>query len=137
MIQRIQSLWLLLASACAFLTVKFSFYSGTDINNVPYQKLNGTTGGFLILVLTILVALLAAITIFLYKNRPLQFRLCLAGVLAELLLVSLYYLKIRHFAQGTLSLTCLLHPAILLFFFLAAKGISQDEKLVKDSDRLR
>ena len=28
MLQRIQSIWLLLAAICALLTIKFSFYSG-------------------------------------------------------------------------------------------------------------
>ena len=30
MIQRIQSVWLLLAAVCSFLTLKFEFYAGTD-----------------------------------------------------------------------------------------------------------
>ena len=35
MIQRVQTIWLLLASACAFLSLKLSFYSGNKlINNV-------------------------------------------------------------------------------------------------------
>ena len=137
MIQRIQSLWLLLASASAFITLKFSFYSGTDVNNVPYQMLTGATSGFLILTLTLLVGLIAAIAIFLFKNRTTQFWLCITGFVAEVILILLYYIKIKTFSQGTLSLTSLLHIAVILFFILAVRGISKDEKLIKDSDRLR
>lgn len=137
MIQRIQSIWLLLAAICAFITIRFSFYSGTDINNVPYQKLTGATGGFLILTITILIGLLAAINIFLFKNRNTQLWLCVAGVLAEILLLFLYYKEIGTYTQGTLSLSAIFHPAIILFFVLAARGIMQDKKIIEDSDRLR
>jgi peptidoglycan/LPS O-acetylase OafA/YrhL len=137
MIQRIQSIWLLLASLLAFCTIKFAFYSGTDINNIPYQKLTGATGGFLILTVTILVGLLAGIAIFLFKNRNTQLWLCVGGIVAELLLLFLYYKQMSLYTQGELSLTSILHPAILLFFILAARGIISDKKLIQDSDRLR
>ena len=137
MIQRIQSIWLLLASLFAFCTIKFAFYSGTDINNVPYTKLTGATGGFLILTLTILIGLLAGIAIFLFKNRNTQLWLCVGGVIAEVLLLFLYYREITTYSQGEISLTAILHPAIILFFILAARGIMGDKKLIQDSDRLR
>ncbi|MGG9970323.1 DUF4293 family protein [Ferruginibacter sp. SUN002] len=137
MIQRIQSIWLLLASVFAFCTIRFSTYSGTDINNVPYTKLTGATGGFLILTLTILVGLLAAVAIFLFKNRNTQLWLCVGGVAAEIILLLLYYGQIKTFAQGTLSLTAIIHPAIITFFVLAVKGILNDKKIIEDSDRLR
>ena len=48
MIQRIQTLWLLLASACAFAGLKIAFYTGNIIpegNATPgatlYQEING------------------------------------------------------------------------------------------------
>ena len=137
MIQRIQTIWLLLAAICAFLTIRFSIYSGTDINNVPYEKLTAATGGFLILAITILIGVIAGVAIFMFKNRSTQLWLCAAGLLAEFLLIFLYYRKITSFAQGTLSLTAMLHIGIILLFILAFRGIYKDEKLVKESDRLR
>ena len=136
MIQRIQSVWLLLASAAAFLTIWLSLYSGT-INNVPYQKLNAYSGGVLILIITIVISVTAALAIFLFKNRKTQIRLCLAAIVAELLLLVLYYSKIKQFSEGTLSLSSLLHAGILAFLLLALKGIYSDEKLVRDSNKLR
>ncbi len=137
MIQRIQTVWLLLAAICAFLTIRFSIYSGTDINNVPYEKLTAATGGFLILAITILIGVIAGVAIFMFKNRGTQLWLCAAGLLAEFLLIFLYYKKISTFAQGTLSLTAILHIGIVLLFILAFRGIYNDEKIVKESDRLR
>jgi len=136
MIQRIQSLWLLLAAACAFASFKFSYYSGTNAKGLsPYELKAGEN--FLLILTTIAVGALALITIFLFKKRPLQLRLCVLGILLEALLIFLYYREVRTFTQGTYSLTAIFHSVIVIAFFLAARGINKDEKLIKDSDRLR
>ena len=138
MIQRIQSVWLLLAAVCAFLTIKFSYYYGTDIKGIHDQKLNALTGGFLILATTIIIGLLALAIIFLFKDRVLQLRLCVLGILLEALLIFLYYREVKSgFTQGEYSITALLHSVIVLLFVLAARYIRQDQNLIKDSDRLR
>ena len=136
MIQRIQTLWLLLASACAVASFKFSFYSGTNAKGLsPYELKAGEN--FLLVLATISVGALALFTIFLFNKRALQLRLCVLGILLEALLIFLYYREVRTFAQGTYSLTAILHSLIVLAFFLAARGIYKDDKTVKDSDRLR
>jgi hypothetical protein len=126
MIQRIQSLWLLLASACVFAGFKFSFYSGNKLNDPLLQQLNASS-----------TFLLMIITIFLFKKRTLQLRLCVLGILLEGLLIFLYYRETTAFTLGTYSLTAVLHLITLLAFVLAARGIHKDSKMVKDSDRLR
>jgi dipeptide/tripeptide permease len=136
MIQRIQSVWLLLASICAFLTFKMPYYVGS-IGDAPYQELNATTGGNAILIITALVSMLALLILFLYKQRVLQLRLCIVGILLEAILIFLYYSKTKTFTQGSYSLTCMLHSAIILFFVLAGQAINKDQNLVKDSNRLR
>ena len=136
MIQRIQTLWLLLASACAFISLKVPYYSGTNKEGIPSYKLMGTENFYLML-LTIAIAVLALITIFLYKNRTLQLRLCILGILLEAILIFLYYRETKTFVDGTYALTALLHGCIVLFFFLAARGVSHDNKIIKDSNRLR
>jgi uncharacterized membrane protein len=139
MLQRIQTIWLFLASVSAFLGFKFAYYSGTVPENETtniFKKINSTTNIPLIIVTTA-IAVLALITIFLYKNRKLQLRLCIGGILLEALLIFLYYSEIKKFTVGTYSLTALLQGCIVLFFFLAAKGISNDEKIIKESNRLR
>ncbi len=139
MLQRIQTIWLLLASVCAFLGFKLSFYSGTVTENETlntFKKINATTSIPLIIVTTA-IAVLALITIFLYNNRTLQLRLIIAGILLEALLLFLYYAELKTFTAGTYSLTALLQGCVVLFFILAAKGISNDEKIIKESNRLR
>ena len=137
MLQRIQSIWLLLAGVAALLTVKFPYYSGIQEPTIPYHELNGVTGGVIILLVTLTIAVIAFVTIFLFKNRTTQLRLCVGAIVLEALLIFLYYRQITVYTQGTFALTSILHMCILLLFFLAAKGINKDEKLIKDSDRLR
>jgi uncharacterized membrane protein len=137
MLQRIQTIWLLLAGIAAMLTIKLPYYSGIQDPLIPYHELNATTGGIAILLVTITVAVVAVINIALFKNRKMQLRLCVAGIVLEALLIYLYFRQISAFTQGTYALTSILHMCILLFFVLAARGINADDKLIKDSDRLR
>jgi hypothetical protein len=136
MIQRIQSVWLLLAAIAAILMFRLSYYSGTSIKYPVNHELNATEN-LLLMVLAATVSGLALIIIFLYKKRRLQLRLCVLGILLEALLIFLFTREVQEFATGTYSLTALLHGAVVLFYFLAARGISKDEKLIKESDRLR
>ncbi len=136
MIQRIQSLWLLLAAACAFAGFKFSYYSGTNAKGLSPYELNATEN-ILLMLTTALVGGLALIIIFLFKKRTFQLRLCFLGILLEAVLIYLYYREVTTFLQGTYSLTAILHSIIVLAFVLAARSINKDEKLIKTSDRLR
>ncbi|MDE3248322.1 MAG: DUF4293 domain-containing protein [Bacteroidota bacterium] len=139
MIQRIQSIWLLLASVAAFSTLKLSFYSGNivDANQVKtFTSLTAVTN-LLILVLTVVVAVAAFIAIFLYKNRPLQLRITLATAVIAFLNIFLYYRQTQKFAEGNYDLTAVLTLVVPILLLLAARAISKDQKLVKSLDRLR
>jgi len=136
MIQRIQSIWLLLAAACAFAGFKFSFYSGNKLNDTLLHELNATSS-FLLMLSTILVGGLALVTIFLFKQRSVQRWLCVLGILLEALLIFLYYREITVYTQGTYSLTAILQGIVLAGFILAIAGINKDSKIIKESDRLR
>lgn len=137
MIQRIQSIWLLLAAVCAFLTLKFSTYVGTNKDLIPSSFLNGIATLPLIFV-TLATGIVALVTIFLYKNRKQQWWFTLLTGVLEVGLIFLYYKEIQTYVgKGTFSITAILHGAVILFLILAARGISSDEKLIKDSNRLR
>ncbi len=137
MIQRIQSIWLLLAAFCVFLTLKFSTYVGTNKDLIPSSFLNGIATLPLIFV-TLTTGIVALVTTFLYKNRKLQLRLTALAVLFEVGLIFLYYREIQtYIGKGTFSITAILHIAVIIFLILAARGISSDNKLIRDSNRLR
>ncbi len=136
MIQRMQSVWLFVAGVCALLTLQFSFYSGTYLTDNQYHQLNGKENT-LLLFTTVLLALLALITIFLYKNRTMQLRLTIAAIIVDIVLLFFYYRELKDFVKGDIAITAGLHVVIILALFLAARGINKDEKLIKDSERLR
>ncbi len=139
MLQRMQSVWLLLAALSAFLTIKFSFYSGNIETTGQTSSFQYLTAGFniMILILTIALVCIAAIDIFLYKNRKLQARLAILGILLSLLNIFLYFKQIPKFAIGNYDLTAILVFVIPFFFFLACRGIYKDLMFVKSLDRLR
>jgi uncharacterized membrane protein len=141
MLQRMQSVWLLLAALSAFLTIKFSFYGGNLITPgqpASFQLLTATFNLW-ILMITIAIICLAAIDIFLYKNRKLQARLVVVGILLSLLNIYLYLHAIHQFVenQGSHTITAVFVFAVPILLFLAWRGIYRDQKLVKSLDRLR
>ena len=137
MIQRIQTIWLLLAAVCVFLTLQFSTYFGTNKDLIPSSFLNGLDTLPLIFA-TLATGIVALVSIFLYKNRKQQLRFTLLGIVLQLVLMFLYYREIQTYVgKGNFSISAILHAAVLLFFILAAQGIRSDDKLIKDSNRLR
>lgn len=138
MIQRIQSIWLLLAAIFAAITFRFPFYNGDWIpDGIPNPiDLNARTTTLLSIV-TALTGGLAFANIFLFGNRKQQLRLTYFGIVLSILLIVLYFLEMNKFTSGSIALWCLFHFAILAFFIMAAIGITKDEKLIKSMDRLR
>jgi Domain of unknown function (DUF4293) len=143
MLQRRQTIWLLLAFICAVLTLKFPFFSGHrifDINNSKTAYLTAIGSGYnniAILILTVAIFVSALISIFLYKNRKVQLRIVLVSFLISLLDIFLYYRGTQKFTDGTYSLTAIFALLVPIFLLLAARGIYKDEKLVRSADRLR
>jgi peptidoglycan/LPS O-acetylase OafA/YrhL len=138
MIQRLQTLWLLLAAGFAFLSFKLPFYSGQKlVKNVSQQAVVNATSDFSLMFIAGAVILLSIITIFLFKNRKRQLTLTIINIIVSLILLVAYYLQIAKFTQGTVALWCLFPCFIPIFLILAANGIWKDEKLIKSLDRLR
>jgi drug/metabolite transporter (DMT)-like permease len=136
MIQRIQTLWLLLASICAFASVKLPFYFGSlevpgpTITITPYDN-------FMLLVFVIAPALMGLVTIFLFSNRSLQIKMCIVGLVLSLANLMHYFLYMKNFKTGGLSLYSILSFLVPVFFILAIRSIYKDQKLLKSLDRLR
>jgi Domain of unknown function (DUF4293) len=140
MIQRQQTLWLLLATTAGILSFMFPFVTGTElVEKTTMQKPAEIDAGsrFFILLLTIASIAISTITIFLFKNRKQQQWLCILGVLMSGLLIFLYILEMTKLIKPTLALFCVLPFAMLVGYFLAFRNIRKDEKLVKSLDKLR
>jgi hypothetical protein len=138
MIQRIQSLWLLLASLFDAITFRFPFYNGDWLkDNVQAPVDLNATSTILLTIIAVLTGALAFAAIFLFGNRKFQLQLCIAGLLFAIAMLVLYFLEIQNFSSGTISLWCIFYFAVAAFYIMAIKGIRNDQKLIKSLDRLR
>jgi hypothetical protein len=146
MIQRIQSLYMLLAAAAGTATWFLNLWKARLSNNT--ESYFNAQSSFLVFVVYMIIVLLALICIFLYKNRKLQFRLTVINILFAIAAIALQYFKVQEHANklvasgmSIVSATYLpgafLPVLILIFLYLAARGIYKDEKLIKSLDRLR
>lgn len=141
MIQRIQTLWLLLSTACAALFIFLPVYKGIFLNGT-WQAVSISENLFLLSGATI-SGCIGLITIFLFKKRKLQKRMILLNILLTIgVFVAQYYLieiykKDIGIIQGDWQMTAILPLFILVFHVFAYRGIAADEKLLSSADRMR
>lgn len=144
MIQRIQSIYLLIATALSGGFI-FPLNLWVTEQGIKFFALDSLSSGNLVLasvfVLFIASAILTFITIFQFKKRQLQFVLGRLAILINFILVGI----LVYFAQnlsGEMQVSekgiGLLIPIFtIVFVALANKAIKKDEELVKSVDRLR
>jgi len=138
MIQRQQTLWLLLAGIAAFLTFQYPFYTGTKLeNNMSVVNELNAGSNFFLLVLTGIIIVVALISIFLFKDRKTQLRVVIAGIILSFILMILYFMDVKNYDKGHFALTAILAVLVPVSFCLAARGIYRDQKLIKSLDKLR
>ncbi|MEO6917258.1 MAG: DUF4293 domain-containing protein [Chitinophagaceae bacterium] len=141
MIQRIQTIWLILAAACGFMLTQLPLFVGRLSNQIIKRLL--ATESLLLFAVSIGTALLAAACIFLFRNRNLQFKLTVTGVLLSIGLIALEVWQVEAFKtsntllKGSYYWGALLPMLMVVFFVLASRGIYKDERLVKSLNRLR
>ena len=123
MIQRKQSVFLLLSVILGVLTLSVQFYS------------------WVMFVVLLLAASLNLYTIFLYKKRMRQASLCLVSILVYIV----WYITLVVYSRQVVSDASDFHlvwsdvvPAVCIILnFMARKAIIADEKLVRAADRIR
>src|SRR5688500_3028901 len=100
MIQRIQSLWLLIVALAAFATYTLTLYVGKIANGT--ERIFQLADNFLLVIVIIALGLLAIINLFLFKNRKLQFKLSVIGVIFSIGFLFLEYMKVEQFKKENL-----------------------------------
>lgn len=157
MIQRIQSIWLLLASVVILGLFVFPYLNYTDLVGLGKKLL--VTGSYAMVnnenvkqesyilqsIATAVLGFIPIFTIFLYKNRKRQLLL----IFVEILLICLFAIWLFISATNTLNLISqsfgaqnigvgfFLLPIAIVFLAMAIGGIRKDEKIIKSADRLR
>jgi hypothetical protein len=138
MIQRKQTLWLLLATIAALLTYMFPFVVGDEIEKTMAIRREVDAGShFILLIATGASLVLSTVTIFLFKDRKMQMRLCLLGILLTALIVVFYISEMLKLSHRTIALTAILPFIINISYFMAWRLIRKDEKLIRTLDKLR
>jgi hypothetical protein len=155
MIQRIQSIYLFLASLAIFALFLFPLVHNVYVDGKPisimvtgvFQDINGQqahTQFFVgLTVATAIVGLIPLIIIFLYNNRKRQIALCYSALLV-IIGYSFWMAQVAKNVMGSIQIDThnwgiglLLSSISMLLIVFALKAIQRDEKLVKSADRLR
>lgn len=132
-IQRIQTLWLILAVIIA--AISFAF---------PWIKIEesfiGLCDNIPMLILGLLASILPLVSIFLFRNLKRQKTTTqLSGLFA--LVTFSYTVALSFLGPDKDAKMLILGPSLMvlscIFDYLALKGINRDAKLLRDSDRLR
>jgi len=158
MLQRIQSVYLLLAAIACILLFFFPLINYYDENYGNYklfimgiQYLDPDPKGHFgkwftlpLIIIPIISILIDGITVFFYKKRWLQMRLisfsCLLMIVLVMIIFFFYATKIEtitHIAPEYNYLGMMLPLISLIFLILANYAIRKDETMVKSADRLR
>ncbi|MCW3123765.1 MAG: hypothetical protein JWQ38_3257 [Flavipsychrobacter sp.] len=145
MIQRKQSLWLLLV---ALLNAGVFYFDVYHYHNI----VNGldTTGVLRVgdhypsLIIAVVITLLPLVTIFMFRNRKQQMRMIAYNLVAESTFVAMLLTRVTRLEKltppptsGTYWIGAILPIVAIIFLIMAMIGVRKDDKLVKSVDRLR
>ena len=155
MLQRIQSLFLLAVIMCVTILMFLPIANVVVGDNVwqlsafQFSDVSGSNlEGFVpIGIVAVLISVVALITIFLFKNRGLQMKLCKLNLLliSVLLVACVFFTEIvidkedPIFAGAKVQyqFAVALPIVALIFNYLAIRFIKKDDDLVRSADRLR
>ena len=144
MIQRIQSVYLLLAAVLSGGLIFLVNLWSTINNSIVWVTDMFTFDSLLAKVVPVsffLSAIVSFVAIFLFKNRKLQFVVGRLNILTNLILLSLLiYLSLTLPGEAAVSekgIGMFIPVIVILVLVLANKAIKKDEDLVKSVDRLR
>lgn len=145
MIQRKQSLWLLLAALtnlALFFVVLYKAAAPSTLTS-PEGFIH-TTNRLTLMLNAGIITLVPFVTIFLFSNRKRQRLIASFCILACFSFVTLMWMITSNAdkqsglaTQGQWYPGALLPFVAIVFLILAIRGINKDEKLVKSMDRLR
>ncbi|GAL77074.1 DUF4293 domain-containing protein [Nonlabens ulvanivorans] len=136
MIQRIQTIYLILAAAVSGgLIFLVSLWIDGEGNEVVAMDESSYFGAF------VASALLSLVAIFIYNNRKLQTVINRLNILLNLILLGVFvYRSLTMSGETAVSekgIGMLLPILSIVFLVLANRAIRRDEQLVKSADRFR
>lgn len=131
MIQRIQTIYLLIASiAFALLSFKIPFWSLND--EFIYAQ---NDNKLYLLLITLFV--FSLIGVFLFKKRTVQMKLLRLSILIEFVVVVRLFLTYKELNTPLDAKVFFLLMSAFVALLLAYRGVKKDENLVRSVDRIR
>ena len=152
MIQRIQTIFLLGAAVSLLIMILLPVGEVVTSEGISYSlrshgiyEAEGKVfiSSLPVVTLTGFTAALLFVNIFLFRNRKLQIRLCVYGIVLNFGIIGLIYyygvLLSREVDKGelTILLTVVMPVISIIFTYLAFRGIRKDEILIRSIDKLR
>ena len=145
MIQRIQTLFLTVAAGLliSMFFVPMARFTGSDVT-LPFVAVAAFKGFTLTTIFQIVCTVLGVVTIFMYKNRIRQIRLCNLNTLILIgyqVIIAIYFFQ-RHnpdkFGDDVLfTVPCIFPLCAAILTFIAMRYIARDEAIVVAASRLR
>ncbi len=139
MLQRIQSLYLLVATILQSLLFVLPFATAEKATEGPF--LDGDLDLYdnvILLSVLIVAATFSFICIFLFNNRKLQMNISLGVIVLSIILSGLAaYFAFGSGIAASIGIGLFIPIIAIVFNFLAYRGIKSDDDLVKSSNRLR
>lgn len=146
MIQRIQTLWLALATIFNALLFFIPIYKYNFPNQVysPWQ-VEKVTSFIPLFIVAAVITVLPFVAIFLFKNRSRQKSMVWISFVSILSFLSIVLMRVNNLKSGTptpgnfqYSIPGILVTVVAaICLIMAIRGIRRDDKLVKSMDRLR
>jgi len=144
MLQRIQTIWLLLGMACGVLLLYFPVWQITPGNIAEGMDNVGAGTHFYLLGFPPVMFITHAISIFSFRNRKRQLRFCNINILlfiifliAALIILQAENQVFENLHPGDFKFGAVLPLMGIIFNLMAKGGIRKDEKLIRSMDRLR
>jgi hypothetical protein len=143
MLQRIQTVWLLLAMGCSVALLYFPVWQVDAAISEGMNSIGANTHAYLLAFPPILFLTHAA-SIFSFRNRKRQLKFCGFSIVllviflaASLVLIQVENDLLANFHPGDFQWGAMLPVIAILFNLMARKGIRKDEELIRSMDRLR
>ncbi len=144
MIQRVQTIWLLLAMACAVLLFYFPVWQVDNTHQQFALDIVGAGVNFHLLGFPLFLFITHAVATWSFKNRKRQLRFCNINILLFLLflLSALVILQVENhifsdWHMADFKLGFYLPLLGIVFNLMARQGIRRDEALIESLRRLR
>ncbi|MBC7553752.1 MAG: DUF4293 domain-containing protein [Taibaiella sp.] len=145
MIQRKQSIWLLLTALFNSGLLVFDLYRWHEtVNGADVVQSLRVTNHYPSLMIALVLILLPLVNLFMYTQRKRQMAMTAFNMVAVAGFVAMLLGRVGHTitempaaAAGTYWVGAVLPVITILFLILAIAGIRKDEKLVQSMDRLR